>query len=684
MIDNNYSVICREASIDILHGIMISDQFRWLEDRDALETRTFIAGEKEIYEGYLSSKRDVGDRVLGRVKELLTVPTVEVPISDRCGGLLYLKRSGTNEQKSVCHCDRSGIETEILSPHSHNGTFFESVSILEVSPTGRFAALGIRTGGEDVQEVRMFDLHEHRLLPDRIPKGFYRGIVFDEKGDCFYYAHEDEDGRYQARRAIRKHQMGSSSASDEEVFCAGESSNIRLVLFPADDSLSLGYLVVTLDSVRQSEFFIQRLPLSHPPLRVLEFSNAVLSPKFSGDVVEVGIADTTLPGRIVRIHLNAPAPENWEEIVPAIDGEQMLFWDRWNDNVVVHHTAGARLCTRIFSASRTLSRSISYSPTGTTIVGRVDPDRGCLFYSYSDIDVPPSVYYVDLSNGEHHLWWRQPISGKDLAFWTEQRTYRSVDGTNIPLTLIHPNHVTGIRPVLLSAYGGGGLSATTKYSALLTVLVENGFTCATAHVRGGGDGGVSWHQAALRGRKQVAVDDLTSAASWLIEQGYTSAAHLGVAGQSHGAFLSLCALTQRPDLFRAVLSLGPIADLTRFHRFGVARGAIAEFGDPDQASDFGALLQLSPYHRVREGTDYPAVLIISGDKDKRCDSLHSRKMIARLRGASVGARPILLDYTEARGHKPVMPLSERIRALTNRLTFLVGELNLSSKGAGKL
>jgi prolyl oligopeptidase len=170
------------------------------------------------------------------------------------------------------------------------------------------------------------------------------------------------------------------------------------------------------------------------------------------------------------------------------------------------------------------------------------------------------------------------------------------------------------------------------------------------------------------------VDDLIAAAEWLVESGYTTPRLLGIAGQSAGALLALCAITQRPALFRAAMALGPLADLTRFHLFGVARGFVPELGSPDDPDEFAALHQLSPYHRIRPENAYPAVLIISGDCDKRCDAMHARKMIARLKTSKAQVHPILLDYTAVRGHKPVLPLTERIRALTNRLTFLIAEL----------
>ena len=199
---------------------------------------------------------------------------------------------------------------------------------------------------------------------------------------------------------------------------------------------------------------------------------------------------------------------------------------------------------------------------------------------------------------------------QDRPSWTSLklfRTYPSKDGTAIPLTLIRPRGgASGPGPVLLSAYGGGGVSTTPKFSVLLTILADAGFTCVTAHVRGGGEGGLNWHLAAQKQRKQTSVDDLLAASEWLFENGHTTPEQLGLAGQSTGALLALCAMVQKPDSFRAVMALGPLADLTRFHLFGVARGFAAELGSPDDPDEFSALYRLSPYHHINPGAHYPS------------------------------------------------------------------------------
>jgi prolyl oligopeptidase len=379
-------------------------------------------------------------------------------------------------------------------------------------------------------------------------------------------------------------------------------------------------------------------------------------------------------GRIVSICPDRSEPSAWVDIVPQT-GDVIYGFDHCNDSTVVHYLDGRFTTTRVYSGSGKPAREILYPQDGTVTLGQVDQTHNRLFYSYSNFTTPTAIYTVDLASGESVSWWQPGASRRQVKPQIESHTFTAKDGVPVAISLVRPKGTVGPHSLLLSAYGGGAVSSTPKFSALLTILLEAGFSFATAHVRGGGEGGQQWHVAAQRQRKQISVDDLIGAAEWLIDNRHSTPQHLGVAGQSNGALLTLCAIVQQPQLFRAALAIGPIADLTRFHLFGVARGFVTELGSPDNPEEFAALYRLSPYHGICRETRYPAALVISGDCDKRCDSLHARKMIAQLRETASSQDRILLDYTEHRGHKPALPLTERIRSLADRLTFLIAELS---------
>jgi prolyl oligopeptidase len=207
--------------------------------------------------------------------------------------------------------------------------------------------------------------------------------------------------------------------------------------------------------------------------------------------------------------------------------------------------------------------------------------------------------------------------------------------------------------------------------------MELGCVFALPHIRGGSEFGSNWHEAARRHKRQTAFDDFIAAAEWLIQSGRTAPSKLAIFGSSNSGLLVAAAMTQRPNLFRAVICMVPILDMLRYHLFDSAHLWEEEYGTAEDPEDFAALLGYSPYHKVRNGTAYPATMIVSGDSDQNCNPLHARKMTARLQAASISESPVFLDYSRYRGHSPVLPLSERLEALTDRIAFLCNQLNLT-------
>jgi prolyl oligopeptidase len=214
-------------------------------------------------------------------------------------------------------------------------------------------------------------------------------------------------------------------------------------------------------------------------------------------------------------------------------------------------------------------------------------------------------------------------------------------------------------------------------------MMELGATLALPHIRGGGEFGTAWHDAGRARNRQTSIDDFISATEWLRSQDRTSAARLAIYGGSNSGLLVGAAMTQRPDLFRAVLCIAPLLDMVRYERFDQAAKWQSEYGSVENAEDFHALHAYSPYHHVQENVDYPATLFVCGDRDDRCNPAHVRKMAARLQEREGQSNPVLVDYSEERGHSPVLPLSVRVDALTRRLAFLCRELEMDVHWEGR-
>jgi len=229
---------------------------------------------------------------------------------------------------------------------------------------------------------------------------------------------------------------------------------------------------------------------------------------------------------------------------------------------------------------------------------------------------------------------------------------------------------------MLTAYGGFGVIDTLRYSNRSFLWTAFGGLYVHVGIRGGGELGIKWHQEGLREKKQNSFDDFVAAAEWLLSQGYTVPTKLAIVGGSNSGLLVGAALTQRPDLFAAVVCFGPLLDMLRYHLFAGAAIGLPEYGSPAVPAEYEYLRRYSPYHQVKDGVAYPAVLFISGDADTRCDPMHARKMAARLQQATSSSRPVLLDYRKNRGHSGLLPLGQRIETITNQFCFLMEQLSL--------
>jgi prolyl oligopeptidase len=262
-------------------------------------------------------------------------------------------------------------------------------------------------------------------------------------------------------------------------------------------------------------------------------------------------------------------------------------------------------------------------------------------------------------------------------------SFPSKDGTQIPMTLASRQKCSLTKAaVIMTSYGGFGVPATPQFSVLVTIMMQFGSAFALPHIRGGGEFGKSWHDAGRARRRQNSFDDFIAAAEWLCSAGISTPKQLAIFGGSNSGLLVSAAMTQRPGLFGAVLCIAPLLDMVRYESFDQAVKWRYEYGTVDAVDDFHALLAYSPYHHVEECIDYPPVMFVSGDKDERCNPAHVRKMAALLEGRRAQKSPIVVDYTEQRGHAPVLPLSVRVEALARRIAFLCKELHLPVSAGG--
>ena len=544
-------------------------------------------------------------------------------------------------------------------------------------------AYSIRQGGTDHASLEILDVERNIVLPDRLVEGFCTAIAYAPDGSGFYYSHRQRHDPRPNYRAAFWHRFGTGRSEDHEVFFAGEKPNTVLRILCSPEAALLAYSVFSTGTHTRTSIYLHVMRPGATPKLLLRDIDGCFVPFFVRGQL-LAYTDLAAPNfRIICLDVSDPDPAHWRDIVPESDRRVQQFAVA-ADQIFV--TRIDRFSTRIeaFGLDGKRKKDIPVPPHGSVNLFNQTHTTNKLFFSYTSISKPPTVYCYDMRKGEVFVWDEPKAQINPSMVAIEEITYASRDGATVPLLLATRKDLlhSGPQPTFLTGYGGFGSCVTPRFTALVTFLIEQGFLFAVPALRGGSELGEQWHLAGKREKRQNTFNDFLAAAEWLLSQNRSAMSHIAIGGGSNAGLLVGAAITQRPDLFRAAICLGPLLDMTRYHLFDFAADCADEYGSPDDEQDFHSLLSYSPYHRVEDGVSYPAVLLISGDADTRCNPMHARKMTARLQAASSSGYPILLDYKPVWGHMPVQPLSTKIEALTDRLAFVCHELGVDVQPRG--
>ncbi len=382
-------------------------------------------------------------------------------------------------------------------------------------------------------------------------------------------------------------------------------------------------------------------------------------------------------GRILAVDLKNPARDRWREVVPEGDAP-IAALSLVGGKLVVNYTRNVSSQVKVIEPDGKHVRDVALPAIGTAQLERrwESPEAFVVFTSYP---IPTTIYRYDMATGNEEVWARPKVSFDSDRLEVKQVWYESKDKTRVPMFLVHTKGIQldGSRPTLLTGYGGFASSNTPWFTPTTVLWAEQGGVYAVAHLRGGGEFGEEWHKAGMLDKKQNVFDDFIAAAEWLIQNRYTNPSKLAMEGWSNGGLLVGAVLTQRPDLFAAVRCGYPLLDMLRYHRFQGSQFSVSEYGSSDNPEQFKYLHAYSPYHHVKPGTKYPAVIVTTGDHDQRVDPLHARKMVALLQAATASDRPILLRYDASSGHGGGgPPLSKQIEERTDEQAFLFWQLGV--------
>jgi prolyl oligopeptidase len=661
--------------VDVYHGVEVADPYRWVEDQESPETRRWIDRENAYTDAVLGPLPG-REALRRRFAELLAVGRVTVP-DVRGERTFYERRRADDELFAICL--REGTEGEeqvLIDPHPWSPDRTTSVDLLDVSRDGRLLAYAVRQGGADETEVRLFDVDGRRDLPDVLARDLYFGTRITPDGAGLYYTRQTDAGP-----RVFHHQVGSDPARDQMVY--GEGYGPEKLLF-ADVSEDGRYLLVNVlygSSADHTEVYLEDLrggggwqtvvaDLDSRTLGTVAGGRLYLRTNWRAPNGRVLVADLAVPGDRSR----------WREVVPERPAAVIEDLSLAAGRLFVSYVEDVHSRVAVFAPD-----GAALGEIGLDTLGSVDGVQGEwnaeeVFFRFTSFAVPPTIYGYRVATAERREWYRTEVPIDPRETTVEQVWFTSRDGTRVPMFLVHRQVLErdGSRPALLTGYGGFNVSLTPFFSAAAAVWAEHGGVYAVANLRGGGELGEAWHRAGMREAKQNVFDDFIAAAEWLVAQGYTRPDKLAISGGSNGGLLVGAAMTQRPDLFRAVVCSYPLLDMLRYQRFLLGPYWVPEYGSADESPEmFEALRAYSPYHHVRAGTRYPAVLFVSGDGDTRVAPLHARKMAALMQTVATRDRPALLRYHTKAGHSGGEPVSEQVEDLAENISFLLWQLGAS-------
>jgi prolyl oligopeptidase len=651
---------------EMIHGVLVQDPYRWLEDRSLTETEDWVREQQRRCDRYFANCEGLA-AIRSRVRQCCDVEVIDQPA--RIGSLYFYRRRSPGQEQACIHVRDAvtGMDRLLIDP-SADGPFV-SVSIYRISADGRMLAYEGKQGGEDKSSIHVADVSTGTSLPRAIDRGYARGFAFLPDNRGFFYCHDVGDN---GDHTI-EFQDFDNSAVRQVVFRVPRSQASRLTLLA--DSVHLGAVRIhKVDGELVEDLWISEKRDPTNWRRALMARRLPFNPILAH-------------GRLFGLRYGRRSLTEFVEL--TLDGDEVRTIIQAERSMIRQLTiAGQNVYICCFTDSGSTLRASRMS--GEHLPELTLPEQGTiellpnlgdgtsLFLSYESCTCPPTIWEHVPDSGALFAWTERSPLDTTCSVATKHSSYRSFDGTEIPITLVSSMaaKISSPVPIIMTSDGGFGAQLTPRFSVLVSMLLECGAVFVIPAIRGSGAPDRAWHEAA-RGRcRQNSFDDFIAAAEWLCREGISTPQQIAIFGSSNAGLLVGVALTQRPDLFRAVVCISPLLDMLRYEHFDQGKKWEREYGSCENEEDFRALYAYSPYHHISATIEYPSVLFIAGDRDDRCNPAHVRKMAARLLENADRDSSIFVDYTAERGHVPVMPLTFKIEALARRIAFLCRELRL--------
>jgi prolyl oligopeptidase len=674
---------------ETLHGVKIVDNYRWLEDADSPETQKWVAAEM-AYTNSVLDPLPGRNAIHKRLTELLSIGSISAP---QIGGkyYFYTRREGMQNQPIV-YVREGGAEGKNdgqdrvlvdVNQLAADGTI--ALDWYQPSENGKYLVYGTSPSGSEMSTLHIIETKTGKALPDVIERTRAASIAWLLDNSGFYYTRYPKkgdvpEGQEMYNRHVFYHELGTDPETDTKIFGEGRDPEDWPGVSLDNDGRLL--LISVQQGWTKTELFLMDLKKGTPPERITTGKNFLYGGSIYNGRLYIVTNEDAPRYRVFAAEAGNYERDDWKEIIPQSDAV-LQGASVWGGKLFAQYEQNASSQLKIFDLGGDHLSDLMLPSIGTVFQSDGKWDRDEIFYGFMSFTVPPTVYRYDLKTKATTLWAKVDAPAIDpAAYEVNQEWYHSKDGTRVPMFVVNKKGLKkdGHNPTLLTAYGGFNVSLTPSFSRTAYLWMEHGGVYAVANLRGGAEFGEDWHRAGMLDKKQNVFDDMIAAAEHLIAEKYTDTDHLAIQGGSNGGLLMGAMITQRPDLFRAVVCQVPLLDMLRYQNFQIAKLWIPEYGSADNPEQFKWLYAYSPYHHVKAGTEYPAILFMTADTDTRVDPMHAKKMAAEMQDeAKNGAsktRPILLRIETKAGHGAGKPVTKQIEEFTDVYSFLFWQLGV--------
>ncbi|WP_407636071.1 prolyl oligopeptidase family serine peptidase [Shewanella woodyi] len=678
--EDSSSVALAGNTVETIHGVEVADPYRFLEV-ESKETKKWVKAQQLSGQEYLSGIKNKS-AVVERITQLWNYEKISAPFEHGDNTFFY-RNDGLQAQSVLFVKNEQGTEKVVLDPNTLSTDGTVALSSVSVSGDGKTLAYGTSNSGSDWQQWQFVDVETGAKLKDELKWIKFSSAVWDHNNEGVFYARYDAPagGNLLAdvnfNQKVYYHKIGTEQSQDVLVYERPQNKDWGFGIGVSEKG---DYLLLSISQGTDSRnrFFYKSLEQDSDVVELIIDLEAEYL--FLGNDKSVFYFKTDLDapnGRVIAVDVNNSDKQNWKTIIPE-SKDPISSIAIVNDHLVVSYLHDVLGKLSIFSMNGDLRQDVALPGKGKVAGPYGKRSKDYFYYVFNSYIQPKTTYKFDFKTGESSLFVEPKISFNPDDYVSEQVFYKSKDGTRVPMMLSYKKGLKkdGANPTLLYAYGGFAISLTPKFSPANIAWMDLGGIYAVPNLRGGAEYGESWHQAGMLDKKQNVFDDYYAAAEYLISENYTNTSKLGAYGRSNGGLLMGAVLTQRPELFAAVLPAVGVLDMLRFHKFTIGWAWASEYGSADVAEQFPALLAYSPYHNVT-AREYPATMVMTADHDDRVVPLHSFKFGAMMQEKQQGEEPIIMRIESKAGHGAGKPTSMKIDEFADIYTFLFESFGLA-------